>query len=65
MFELNDWVSVDQSNGMLGTFAPQREPYVCTLDEEITPAGVLARGVYSAKLKVFYGFSLNIIPDLA
>lgn len=44
--------SVDQSKGMLGTFAPQPEPYVHTLDEETTPSGVLARGIYSAKLKV-------------
>lgn len=46
------WLSVDQSKGMLGTFAPQREPYEHTLDEETTPSGVLARGIYSAKLKV-------------
>ncbi|GMN49023.1 hypothetical protein TIFTF001_018186 [Ficus carica] len=44
-------VQVDQSKGMLGTFAPNREPYVCTLEEETTPSGVLARGIYSAKLK--------------
>lgn len=37
---------------MLGTFAPQREPYVHTLEEETTPSGVLARGKYIAKLKV-------------
>lgn len=37
---------------MLGTFAPQREPYVETLEEETTPSGVLARGIYLAKLKV-------------
>lgn len=37
---------------MLGTFAPQREPYVHTLEEETTPSGVLARGIYTAKLKV-------------
>lgn len=45
-------VSVDRTQGMLGTFAPQREPYVETLEEEITPSGVLARGIYSANLKV-------------
>ncbi|KAF9606906.1 hypothetical protein IFM89_029505 [Coptis chinensis] len=45
-------LKVDQSKGMLGTFAPQREPYTHTLDEETTPSGVLARGFYSAKLKV-------------
>ncbi|GFY99550.1 immunoglobulin E-set superfamily protein [Actinidia rufa] len=44
-------LKVDQSKGMLGTFAPQREPYVHTLDEETTPSGVLARGMYAAKLK--------------
>ncbi|XP_062080050.1 rho GDP-dissociation inhibitor 1-like [Humulus lupulus] len=44
-------IKVDQSKGMLGTFAPHREPYVHTLEEETTPSGVLARGSYSAKLK--------------
>ncbi|KAJ9176474.1 hypothetical protein P3X46_011783 [Hevea brasiliensis] len=44
-------LQVDQSKGMLGTFAPQREPYVHTLEEETTPSGALARGIYSAKLK--------------
>ncbi|KAH1216595.1 Rho GDP-dissociation inhibitor 1 [Glycine max] len=44
-------LQVDQSKGMLGTFAPQKEPYVHTLKEDITPSGVLARGVYSAKIK--------------
>ncbi|GMP99335.1 hypothetical protein CsSME_00046841 [Camellia sinensis var. sinensis] len=42
---------VDQSKGMLGTFAPQREPYVHTLDEDTAPSGVLARGTYTANLK--------------
>ncbi|XP_021722224.1 rho GDP-dissociation inhibitor 1-like [Chenopodium quinoa] len=44
-------IQVDQSEGMLGTFAPQQQPYVHLLDEEITPSGALARGVYSAKLR--------------
>ncbi|KAF8401955.1 hypothetical protein HHK36_012906 [Tetracentron sinense] len=44
-------MQVDQSKGMLGTFAPQREPYIHNLEEETTPSGVLARGIYSAKLK--------------
>lgn len=44
-------LQVDQSKGMLGTFAPRRETYLHTLDEETTPSGVLARGMYSAKLK--------------
>ncbi|KAK4366107.1 hypothetical protein RND71_013987 [Anisodus tanguticus] len=43
---------VDQSKGMLGTFAPQREPYIHMLEEETTPSGALARGTYTAKLKV-------------
>lgn len=43
---------MDQSKGMLGTFAPQRDPYEHLLEEETTPSGVLARGIYSAKLKV-------------
>ncbi|GMJ09055.1 SUPERCENTIPEDE1 [Hibiscus trionum] len=44
-------LKVDQNKGMLGTFAPQREPYEHILDEETTPSGVLARGIYSANLK--------------
>ncbi|PON34763.1 Rho protein GDP-dissociation inhibitor [Parasponia andersonii] len=44
-------VKVDESKGMLGTFAPNPEPYVHTLEEETTPSGVLARGLYSAKFK--------------
>ncbi|KAK3193476.1 hypothetical protein Dsin_024786 [Dipteronia sinensis] len=44
-------IKVDQMEGMLGTYAPQREPYVYSLEEETTPSGVLARGIYSAKLK--------------
>lgn len=45
-------MSVDQSKGMLGTFAPHREPYIHMLEEETTPSGALARGTYTAKLKV-------------
>jgi len=45
--------SVDQSKGMLGTFAPQKDPYVYALKEDTTPSGALVRGVYSAKLKVW------------
>ncbi|KAM3326201.1 rho GDP-dissociation inhibitor 1-like isoform X4 [Capsicum chacoense] len=44
-------LQVDQSKGMLGTFAPQREPYIHMLEEETTPSGALARGTYTAKLK--------------
>ncbi|KVI12345.1 Immunoglobulin E-set [Cynara cardunculus var. scolymus] len=44
-------IQVDRIKGMLGTFAPQKDAYVETLDEETTPSGVLARGIYKAKLK--------------
>ncbi|XP_058094757.1 rho GDP-dissociation inhibitor 1-like isoform X1 [Magnolia sinica] len=44
-------LQVDQCKGMLGTFAPQRDPYIHTLEEETTPSGLLARGIYVAKLK--------------
>ncbi|KAI9122261.1 hypothetical protein K1719_006950 [Acacia pycnantha] len=44
-------LQVEKNKGMLGTFAPQKEPYVHALNEEITPSGVLARGLYSAELK--------------
>ncbi|WOK95392.1 hypothetical protein Cni_G04099 [Canna indica] len=44
-------LKVDQTKGMLGTFAPQRDAYEHLLEEETTPSGVLARGIYSAKLK--------------
>ncbi|XP_049407519.1 rho GDP-dissociation inhibitor 1-like [Solanum stenotomum] len=44
-------LQVDQSKGMLGTFAPLREPYIHMLEEETTPSGALARGTYTAKLK--------------
>ncbi|XP_072975861.1 rho GDP-dissociation inhibitor 1-like isoform X1 [Typha angustifolia] len=42
---------VDQTKGMLGTFAPQFDSYEHLLEEETTPSGALARGSYSAKLK--------------
>ncbi|XP_010936008.1 rho GDP-dissociation inhibitor 1 [Elaeis guineensis] len=44
-------LQVDQRKGMLGTFAPQRGPYEHLLEEETTPSGSLARGIYLAKLK--------------
>lgn len=44
-------LQVDQTRIMLGTFSPQREPYVHVMDEETTPTGVVARGVYLAKTK--------------
>eukprot|EP00252_Welwitschia_mirabilis_P005385 TRINITY_DN15878_c0_g1_i1.p1 TRINITY_DN15878_c0_g1~~TRINITY_DN15878_c0_g1_i1.p1 ORF type:complete len:223 (+),score=35.13 TRINITY_DN15878_c0_g1_i1:439-1107(+) len=44
-------VQVDQTRYMLGTFAPQQEPYTHVLDEETTPSGAFARGTYSARVK--------------
>lgn len=44
-------IKVDKKEGMLGSFAPQEEPYVHIMDEETTPSGIFARGSYSAKLK--------------
>jgi len=43
---------VENQKMMLGTFSPQLEPYVYEGEEETTPAGMFARGSYSAKLKV-------------
>lgn len=44
-------VKVETQKMMLGTFSPQLEPYVYEGEEETTPAGIFARGSYSAKLK--------------
>jgi len=44
---------VENQKMMLGTFSPQQEPYIYEGEEETTPAGIFARGSYSAKLKVF------------
>ncbi|KAG6554071.1 hypothetical protein Mapa_003986 [Marchantia paleacea] len=44
-------VQVDHTKIMLGTFSPQIEPYTQIMEEETTPAGVLARGAYTAKTK--------------
>lgn len=44
--------AVDQTKVMLGTFGPQREPYVQVMNEETTPSGMLARGSYTARTKV-------------
>lgn len=52
---------VYQNKGMLGSFAPQPDPYVHTLDEETTPTGVFARGIYSAKLKVWAKVCISYI----
>jgi len=42
---------VDQAHCMMGTFSPQREPYVHVMEEETAPSGALARGSYTAKTK--------------
>jgi Rho GDP-dissociation inhibitor len=34
---------------MLGTFAPQQEPYVHIMPPQVTPSGLLARGSYTAR----------------
>lgn len=44
-------IRVDNSRVMLGTFAPQVEPYMVVMEEETTPSGMLARGNYTAKTK--------------
>ncbi|KAM0935793.1 putative Rho protein GDP-dissociation inhibitor [Dioscorea sansibarensis] len=44
-------VRVENTKVMLGTFSPQKEPYVYELEEETTPSGIFARGSYSAKTK--------------
>ncbi|KAI3741981.1 hypothetical protein L1987_59660 [Smallanthus sonchifolius] len=45
-------IQVDRIKSMLGTFAPQKDAYIETLDEETTPSGILARGIYTAKLRI-------------
>lgn len=40
---------VDETRDMMGTFAPQLEPYVHIAEEEVTPSGSLARGAYTAR----------------
>lgn len=44
-------LQVDQTRVMLGSFSPRKEPYVHVMDEETTPMGVVARGVYMAETK--------------
>ncbi len=45
-------IMVDQTRSMLGTFAPQLEPYVHIMPEaHVTPSGSLARGTYTANLR--------------
>ncbi len=45
-------IMVDQTRSMLGTFAPQQEPYVHIMPEaHVIPSGSLARGTYTANLR--------------
>ncbi|ONK69246.1 uncharacterized protein A4U43_C05F20850 [Asparagus officinalis] len=44
-------VKVESAKEMLGTFSPQLEPYVYETPEETTPAGMFARGSYSARTR--------------
>ncbi|KAF5452082.1 hypothetical protein F2P56_027116 [Juglans regia] len=44
-------VKVDNSKKMMGTFSPQKQPYACEMEDEITPSGMLARGSYQARTK--------------
>jgi hypothetical protein len=57
------FIAVENQKMMLGTFSPQLEPYVYEGEEETTPAGIFARGSYSAKLKVplFTNFYFSLI----
>ena len=52
---------VDKIRVMLGSFSPQQEPYTYVMDEETTPAGILARGVYTAKTKVVLAYTSFMI----
>ncbi|KAF3456994.1 hypothetical protein FNV43_RR01651 [Rhamnella rubrinervis] len=44
-------LKVDSTKIMLGTFSPQLEPYTCETEEETTPSGMFARGLYTARTK--------------
>ncbi|KAL8486932.1 hypothetical protein ACS0TY_023113 [Phlomoides rotata] len=46
-------IRVDRCTVKLGTYTPREEPYVFTLEEETLPCGILVRGTYSARTKVF------------
>ncbi|XP_055822201.1 rho GDP-dissociation inhibitor 1-like [Solanum dulcamara] len=45
-------VRVDKSQVMLGSFEPRKEPYVYELEEDVTPSGVFARGLYTTRTQV-------------
>jgi Rho GDP-dissociation inhibitor len=44
-------IVVDQTRSMLGTFAPQQQPYIHVMAQQVTPSGALARGPYSARTR--------------
>jgi Rho GDP-dissociation inhibitor len=44
-------IVVDQTRSMLGTFAPQKQPYIHVMAQQVTPSGALARGPYSARTR--------------
>ncbi|KAJ7552215.1 hypothetical protein O6H91_06G046300 [Diphasiastrum complanatum] len=44
-------LKVDHSKVMLGTFSPHLKPYIHSMEEDITPTGILVRGAYTAKTK--------------
>ncbi|KAH6768838.1 Immunoglobulin E-set superfamily protein [Perilla frutescens var. hirtella] len=51
-YKNNVWktgIKVDNTKEMIGTFSPQAEPYIHVMPEETTPAGIFARGSYSAR----------------
>lgn len=47
-------MTVDKSQVMLGTFEPRKEPYVYELEEDVTPSGVFARGLYTTRTQVYF-----------
>nr|XP_028960365.1 uncharacterized protein LOC114825611 isoform X2 [Malus domestica] len=44
-------IQLSRLEQVLSAFALDKEPYMHTLEEETTPFGLLARGIYAAKLK--------------
>jgi Rho GDP-dissociation inhibitor len=46
---MNSFFMVHHTRSMLGTFAPQQEPYVHIMPPQVTPSGLLARGSYTAR----------------
>ncbi|RXH80528.1 hypothetical protein DVH24_004442 [Malus domestica] len=44
-------IQLSRSEQMLSAFSLDKEPYMHTLEEETTPFGLLAKGIYVAKLK--------------